>query len=178
MKLTTAWANVVSQNLTLRATVLILALCTLVFSITTVRLAIRDPLIIDRECVSKAVTSAGAKHSTTEIDAFVRMALTKRFDTGATDTEIFLSDEENGFRAKEQDELSKRNITQRLVINGLKIDGSTVTVDADRLLSVGKVKSAIAFPLVVTLATLDRSTADPYGLSIRRVAQAKQEVSK
>jgi hypothetical protein len=178
MKLTTAWSNVVSQNLTLRATVLILGLCSLVFSITTVRLAVRDPLIIDRECVSKAVTSANAKHSSPEIDGFVRMALGKRFETGAADSEVFLSDEENGFRAKEQDELSKRNVTQRLIINSLKIDGSTVNIDSDRILSIGKIKSAIAFPLVVTLSTVDRSTANPYGLSIRRVAQAKPEVSK
>jgi hypothetical protein len=175
MKFTTAWANVLTQNLTLRAGVLLLALCALVFSISTVRLALRDPIVIERECFSKAMTPMSTKHTSAEIDAFIRVAIGKRFDSDATDYQVYLSDAESGFRGKEQTELSKRGMSQRIIVNSTKVDGSNVTVDADRLIAVGKIKSVLPLPVTVNISTTDRTAANPYGLVMRRVSQIKQE---
>jgi hypothetical protein len=177
MKFTTAWANVLTQNMTLRASIAVLGVCALVLSISTVKLALRDPLIIERECVSKSRQATSTKHTPVEIDAFVRTALPKRFDSDAADAQVVLSSEENGFRAKEQDELAKRSMSQRVLVNGMKVNGSDVTVDADRLIAVGKIKSVIPFPVTVSLSTTDRTPGNPYGLVIRRVSQIKQEES-
>lgn len=177
MKFTTAWASVLSQNVTLRASIAVLGVCTLVLSISTVKMALRDPLIIERECISKSRQPTSTKHTPSEVDTFVRMALTKRFDSDAVDAQVVLSTEENSFRGKEQDELAKRSMAQRILVNGMKVNGSDVTVDADRLISIGKVKSVIPFPVTVSLSTTDRTPANPYGLVIRRVSQIKQEES-
>jgi hypothetical protein len=113
-----------------------------------------------------------------EIEGFVRMALSKRFDSDAMDFQLVLSTEESSFRVKEQSELAKRSITQRVIVNGLKVNGSNVSVDADRLFAVGKIKSVLPFPIVVNLSTTDRTPGNPYGLLLKGVSQSKQEETK
>jgi hypothetical protein len=48
----------------------------------------------------------------------------------------------------------------------MKIEGSLVKVEADRLLSVGTIRSAFMFPLVVTIGTVSRTPSNPYGLEL------------
>jgi hypothetical protein len=172
MRFTTAWANVLSQNITLRVTVLLLSLTSLIFCISTMRLSLKDPLIIERACYSSVRKQVDAQHSTSEIEAFLKFALSKRFDSTASDSKIFLSGEEEGYREKEQDDLSKKGMTQRTLFNAItKVEGSVITVDADHILSVGKIRTILPFPLTVTLSSTDRTEGNPYGLIIRRVAQ-------
>lgn len=178
MKFTVAWANVLSQNVTLRAAVVLLALCSLVFSIATVRLALNEPIIIERECYSKAVTRGNSKHSAHEIESFLKVAISKRFDTNVTGFREYLSEDEVQYHLKEQDELTKKGIAQKVIVNSVKIEGSSVLVDTDRLIAVGKIRSAVAFPLKLVLSTTDRTQSNPYGLLLKKVTQAPVEESK
>lgn len=178
MKLINAWSQVTSQNVTLRFVICCLAICTFALAVCSVRLALKDPLVIERECFSRMLTPADPKHTAAEIENFIRVALPKRFDTRAQDAFAFLSPEERNFRNREQDDLSKKGITQRCFVNTVKVDGNAVTVDADRVISVGKIKSALAFPLTVTLASTDRTPANPYGLVLQRVSAINTEENK
>lgn len=176
MRFTTAWANILSQNVTLRVTLLIVSTCAVVFAISTARLSMRAPLIIDRGCISIVETPSRTEHTQTEIESFIWEALPKRFDTVAADSVLFLSDEENGFRVKEQSDFQKKGITQRIlpVRESIKIEGNVVRLDTDRILSMGKLKSILPFPLVVELASSDRTQGNPYGLVIKNIKEAVQ----
>ena len=79
---------------------------------------------------------------------------------------------------KEQDELSKKGVVQRVFVNNIKIDASNAVIDADRVLSVGKVRSALVFPLKVVIGSTSRTESNPYGLILRKVSQVQDEASK
>lgn len=175
MKFTVAWSQVVSQNVALRASLIALSACSFVFCIATIRLSLREPLVIERECLSRAVPVTDAKHSVAEIESFIRHALTKRFDTQAVDALVFLSADEARSREKEQDELAKRSMSQQLLINSIDAKGTPVLVNADRVMSVGKIKSVLALPLEVALGSTQRTPANPYGLVIKKVTQMKEK---
>lgn len=175
MKFTVAWANVISQNITLRAVVGILTLCSIFFSIALARMAVREPLIIERECFSKTATPVSSKHTDKELETFIRVAIPLRFDSKASDYRGYLSDDELTFRIKEQDDLTKKGMSQRVVVNAVKVEKDTFTIDADRIFSVGKVRSALSFPLVVELLSTGRTGSNPYGLILRRVKQVTEK---
>jgi hypothetical protein len=175
MKFAAAWSNILSQNLTLRLVIMTLGSTTLVLAVTSVKLMLKEPLIIERGCLSFVQPTVNSKHPVSEIDAFVRTALSKRFDTSAQDTDAFLADDERGFRTQEQTELAKKQVTERVLVNAIKVDGTNVTVDADRLLSVGKIRSALPFVLKVEIATQSRTPSNPYGLLLKKVSALKED---
>lgn len=178
MKYTVAWANALSQNAILKMTVGVLLVSTLIFSLTTVKLAVKEPFIIERECYSKILSTADSKHSPSEMERFVKAAIPKRFDSDGVDFRSVLSDDEVQFRLKEQEDLSKKAITQRVVVTSIKMEGASATVEADRILSAGKIRSALFFPLKVTLATTARTPSNPYGLILKKVSQVQVEANK
>ncbi|MBI3535745.1 MAG: hypothetical protein HY072_09715 [Deltaproteobacteria bacterium] len=193
MRFTHAWADVVAQNLTLKVSVGFLTITAFTLAMTTAKLALKPPLIIERACFSKIAKAfsgiSGTQHPAQEVQSFIKEAISQRFDS---DTEVmpgYLSPEEEKFRQQEQKDFSNRGISQKVIVKVIKIDGkidgktdgSTVTVDTDRLISVGQIRSAFSFPLILNLATILRTEGNPYGLIITNVTtnaapQKKDEV--
>lgn len=175
MKFSVAWASVLSENNLLKTTVAILSVVSVVFSVALARLAVRQPLLLERECGTRYVAPVDQKHTTREIESFIRAVVPLRFDTEAADFKSLLSDDETGFRIKEQDELKKKSITQRVLVNSIKADGDSYVVDTDRVLSAGKIRSALSLIVKVQLASVGRSVSNPYGLILRRISQVTQQ---
>jgi hypothetical protein len=173
VKFTTAWADTLIQNTTLKLVTALLSFCLLVMCVCCIKLALREPLVIERACYSTALGLASSKHSPAEIDAFVREALRQRFDSDATVTPGFLSPEEEGFKKQEQDSFKNSQMTQKIVVKLVTAQDDSVTVDADRVISVGQVRSAFVFPLSLTLSSTARNVGNPYGLILARVSQPK-----
>lgn len=169
MRFTVAWANVLSQNITLRMAVIALSICSLFFGIVAARLALRDPFVIDRGCFSKAASPTDAKHTDQEIFGFLQVAIPARYDSSVADYKPYLSDRELTARLNEQEEFSKKGIVQRIVVNSAKSDKGDFVVDADKVIGVGKVRSALPLPLKVELRSVSRSHINPYGLVLHRV---------
>lgn len=178
MKYTVAWAQVLTQNNILKGTVIALSLAVFFFTFTTLKLALRAPFIIDRECYSKAATPADSKHTATEMEQFIRISLERRFNTDAQDFRSYVAEEEVQYRFKEQDDLAKKGITQRIAVNSIKLENNSATVDSDRILGVGKVRTVLYFPLKVTLASTGRTPSNPYGLVLRKVSQVQEGGAK
>jgi hypothetical protein len=179
MKFSVAWANVAAQNVTLKAGVTALAVSTLALAVTSAKLALRPPLIIDRACYSRTVTGISSpQHSNGEIETFVRDALAQRFNSDTGVTPGFISLDEERLRVVEQRELSSRGMSQKMVVNVVKVVGDQINVDADRLISVGMVRSAFPFPLNITLGTVNRTESNPAGLLLSKITQLKVEGSK
>lgn len=178
MRLSVAWAAVAAQNVTLKVGVVSLAIVSISLAIVTAQLSLRKPLLIERGCLTRAVDLKPTSHDVGEIETFIREAIRQRFNSDAVPIPDYLTSEEEVARAKEQKEFVGRDMTQTVIIRGLKVDGSKISVDADRLIAVAHIRSAFLFPLMATIATTSRTESNPYGLQLVKIEQAKQEASK
>ena len=174
MRFTTAWAKVTSQNVTLRLVIVTLASLLTLMAIIAAKAALRDPLVIERACYSSALEAKSVANTAVEIESFVKEALDQRFNSDATPNAEYLSVEEFRLRAKEQDELGRRQMRQRVLVNSVEKKGDIVTVDADRMISVGSIRSAFPFPLTLSLSASSRSQANPYGLVLVKITPVIQ----
>lgn len=175
MKFTVAWSEVLTQNIALRVTVLALSGCLVALLVVLVKVSLKDPLIIERGCYTATLEKASSERTEKEITAFLMEALKARFDTDVGET-LALSEEEARFREQEQKDFKEKGIHQRLIFNGVKkIEGTEISVDADRLISVGPVRSAFAFPLLVTIGSVKRTDVNPYGLRLMQVKPIQDE---
>jgi hypothetical protein len=176
MRFTTAWAETIAQNATYKIVALCLSTCCLVLAIMTVKLAMKEPLIIERACYSRVLSPVSDDRSQTEVEAFVKEALRQRFDSDAAVVPGFLSQEEEGARRQEQENFRARSISQKVILHAPpKIEGDHVSVETDRLLSVAEVRSAFVFPLNLTLMPVERTEANPYGLRLEQVSAPRDE---
>ncbi|MGK5085734.1 hypothetical protein WDW37_20790 [Bdellovibrionota bacterium FG-1] len=170
MRFTVAWAHVISENLALKIALGCLSLVLVGLSITVVSLSTRKPLLIERACFSRAIAIASGERSPSEIEVFVREAVAMRFDSMAQVKPGFLSADEERYRGQEQLDLKKHDLSERILVNAVEIHGEKITVDSDRLFSVGAVRSALPFPLTLTLGSVGRSEGNPYGLILLQSA--------
>jgi hypothetical protein len=170
MRFTTAWASVSAQNVTLKGAVITLGLTTLVLAVALSKLSQKEPTVIERACYSTNASFASSKRTPSEIEAFLQEAITERFNSDSIQVG-YLSLEEQKFREQELAEMKKKGLTQRVIVNlPIPVDGNTASLDTDRIISVGKLRSAFSFPLTVTLSQTTRSASNPYGLLIERVS--------
>lgn len=170
MRFTEAWSKVLSQNVALRFTILCLSVSVIGLLVVLTKLSLRDPIVIERACISQALDPASTDRTQAEISAFIKEALAQRFDTTSALQDGFLSVEEAQFREQEQQGLKEKEMKQRVLVNQVeKVSGADITVDADRLISVGPVRSALPFALRLTVSSIPRSRGNPYGLKLIQV---------
>lgn len=175
MRFIHAWAAIASQNISLKVAVAALSFGVLALSFVSTKLALKQPLVFERACYTRALNpSPTVRHSATEVEAFVKEALGQRFNSDVTVIPGFISQDEERFKFQEQQELKKREMSQKIVVNAVKLDGSTAFVDTDRVISVGKIRSALAFPLTLTLTSGTRTDSNPYGLVVTKISAPSQ----
>ena len=177
MRLTTAWSQVATQNTVLRFSLLLVTSSLGVMTFVAAKISLRDPLVIERSCFSSVLEAKPAAITIVEVESFVRDIVKQRFDTDAQVNGEMIALEEFRNRMKEQDEIGRRQIKQRVIVNTIKRTGDTVTVDSDRIVSVGNIRSAFIFPLTVTLSTVKRSFANPYGLVATKIISMTDQKS-
>ena len=178
MKFSTAWAKVAAQNVTLKVATLILAIISVTQLGVITSLASREPLVIERSCYSRMLPTKNAQPDQNEIKGFLDVALPMRFDSDGYFKEGFLSLQEVGARDKELATIKQRQMNQKIVISDLKIAEKLITITADRLISIGKIKSALPLNLEVTLEQTNRTEANPYGLIIGAINQIEEKEVK
>ncbi|GIL18751.1 MAG: hypothetical protein BroJett040_25020 [Oligoflexia bacterium] len=175
MKFQTAWDSLEKENRNLK--ILTIALCTLAIFLTVAvtSTATKEPLIVERGCYSKtAKTAESAKPTEQEIVIFVEKALAARFNTDPENLD-YLAFKQRAFRDKEQSELTKQKMTQRVIANEIKITKEAIFINADRLISVQNFRSVLRFPLKVSLESTERTDANPYGLLLSDVNPIEEE---
>lgn len=175
MRFNLAWSEVLSQNFTLKSVILALSICFCLLTVLTVKMAFREPVIVERSCFSKAISNGNSERTKDEIEAFIKVALSQRFDSQANPSSEVLTSQELSTRTQEQKELLSKNMIQKVLVNSVQINGSEIKVDADRLISVGNVRTALLFPLTVTISSTNRSDGNPYGLMINHVTQVSKK---
>lgn len=178
MKFHIAWAKTAAQNVTLKVATVTLAGVAITQLVVIGTLASKNLPVIERGCFSKVLQAKPIDPAKNEIEAFLVESLPMRFDSAGYLKEGFLSIEETVSREKEQATLKQRQITQKIIINDVKSDGKEISVFADRILSVGKIKSVLALNLKVSVQQSNRSESNPYGLILNSVSQIEEKEEK
>lgn len=178
MRITTAWAKTASQNVTLKVATVTLALITVVQLIVIGKLTSQDLVVVERGCYSRPLKAKNQDPTKTETEAFLIEALSMRFDSNGYLKEGFLSMEETIFREKELITLKQRQITQKILITEVKVNNQEITVFADRILSVGKIKSVLSFNLKANIQQSNRTESNPYGLILTSLSPLEEKKEK
>ena len=169
MRFTTAWASVSSQNSVLRIVTISLSVCLILMGLALVRVSLRPPLLIERACYSKNISIQNNKRTDDEIKTFISLALEMRFNSEVKVNPDYMGKNELSFREREQDELKKKGMSQKIIVNSIKSDKGDFLVDGDRLFSVGKIRSVLPFPLKGKISSVERTEANPYGLILEKI---------
>ncbi len=178
MKYSEVWSRLLTQNLTLRTAIVSMGVCVLYLGGIVIYQASKDPLIVERSCYSKLISSVSSKHNEDEIKAFLELALSQRFDSDKKPYAAFLTSALEERVRVEQEELQKNGMRQKVIINQIKIGENESQIDADRLISVKHIRSAFQFPLSVKLNSTARTTENPYGLQLVDVTSIKVDAGK
>lgn len=141
--------------------------------------SLKDPLIIERSCETKIAEIQSANQTREEIENFIKASLSTRFDSVTkTDPALFLTENLQLVRTKEQQELKNKNIEQKVIVRSIKSEQDKFIIEADRLISIGKIRTAVPLDLIVSVASKTRSLSNPYGLVLTLVDQVKSEQTK
>ena len=146
------------------------------FGIMNISSNMKDPIVIERGCDSKIAEIQSANQTKAEIENFIKISLSARFDSILkNDPAIYLTENLQTARMKEQSELKNKSIDQRVIVRSIKFDQDKYFVEADRLISIGKVRTAVPLDLTVNISSKVRSVSNPYGLILTMVDQVKDE---
>jgi predicted DNA-binding ribbon-helix-helix protein len=160
----------------LKLAVLCLSIVSLTLGIFLTLDVSKEPIIVERACETKLLDSASASQTKDEIEAFVKEAVALRFDSIVTrDPSAFMVQDLFVSRTKEQDELKRSSIDQRMIVRSVRLEGDHFVIDADRLVAVGKARSAIPATLIAKISSKGRSMTNPYGLVLTSIEQPKSE---
>jgi hypothetical protein len=175
MKFTTAWAQTQSQNVVLKLALFLITGCAVTFAIVAAKFALREPLLIERSCLTEVVAASDTKRSDAEVQSFIVEAVKQRFNSDTTALASFIDEKEIQFKSQELKELEERNMDQKIIVHKSTVKGNLVEVDADRLIMVGEIRSAFRFPLRIQIASTTRTIDNPYGLKLVKVERIEKE---
>jgi hypothetical protein len=175
MKFTSAWAKVASENANLKVVIICLSLVCVFFGVSTLKLATKEPIVVERGCFSKMLQPVSSKRTSAEIETFLKIALSQRFDSNLEPADEYISNDERAIRAQEQKELSNRHLSQKVILNSVAINGSFLSINADRLISVGNIRSALILTLTAMIESVPRSEGNPYGLILSDIKATAKE---
>lgn len=168
MKFNVAWDSVEKENKYLKVMVIGLLLVAIFLCVAVMNTAAQAPLIVERACMSRVLNPVNENPTDDEMKAFAEEAVPSRFNTTAKNSEL-LSLSQQGYRASEQDELEKQKMKQVVIVNEVMVEKDGLVIDADRLISVGEIRSTFKFPLKLGFKRTTRTEGNPYGLLLSEV---------
>lgn len=178
MRFSLAWADIAKQNNVLRIAVIGVTFVCVVTLMIALKFAFKEPLVIERGCFSVVSPTQAQMQTPMEVEAFLKEAVVERFNSDAVVVNDYFALDELKSRDSEQVELKRREIKQTIIVNSVTKQGDSYLVDADRILSVGKIRSAFQMPMTVTIGKTTRTSGNPYGLVVLRIVTIKTEDKK
>lgn len=134
--------------------------------------ATKDPIIVDRSS-GLSIVAQNSDSPDFEIENFLEAALSARFNTKTKASLAFLSPELEKAREIDMREFAEKNVSQHVYFKSVTKDKNLYLVDTDRVLAVGKLRSALSFPLKVYIEKTSRSETNPYGLKLIKAEKMK-----
>ena len=172
MRYSDAWAKLARTNLTYKTVSIILGAVSIFLSMSVLKLALREPIVVERQWDSNHLIKVRPQPSEKEIKEFLYKSLPQRFNTETAIDEGYLSPEEIRIKRKEQKELASRSFSQSVVIQKIEISEKENKIKAwlIRLVFVKSIISPIPFEIEITLESKTRNILNPYGLILSKTS--------
>ena len=174
MKFHVAWDSLEKENSFLKFVVVIVLIISIFLCSVLGVVGGKDPLVIEKGCYSRVIDKVLPTPTDDEIKVFLEEAIKARFNSNWSNPGL-LSHEQIVFRDKEQRELEKQKMYQTVIVNDVKLTNDNITVDSDRMIAVGEIRSSFKFPLKIQLKSETRSDGNPYGLILTDVQEIHEE---
>lgn len=138
----------------------------------------KPALVIERSCETKILSAASGSRTQDEIKAFVREAISARFDSDRNKPSL-LTEAQAEIKDKEQKELSSRKITQKIFVDDVSLkEAGSFTAQLTRLIKVENIRTALGFAVEAKIFEIRRSEDNPYGLILSELKLLEPEVKK
>jgi hypothetical protein len=177
MKIISQWDSLESQNRHFKYIVIFLLVLCLLLTIAITAKIREPPLVVERSCTTQIIKAARTQPTADEIKTFTELAIHQRFDSKSQDTS-FLTSTQRSYRSAEQDDLSKQKMRQSVLVNHIDLLKDSISVEADRVIAIGNIRSGFRFNLKITLVPSQRSERNPYGLLLETSELIRDEVKK
>ncbi len=174
MRLPTAWAKVAHSNSILKILTISFGLIAVLTSTISIAVVYKPPLVIERSCGTEVRSIVGKEPTDEEIKDFTIDALKARFNSDGGNLHL-LSLDETKKRSLEQEQFSKQNIIQSIILKkeNIIIEEDTIYVNSDRHLAVDDLRPGFVFKLKIKFAKTKRSQLNQYGLVITKIEEIK-----
>ncbi len=177
MKFVDAWDSLAKENSSLKYLLSTITVISLFLAAGWMKESSKPALVLDRGCDTRKVPLKSDQVTEDEIRSFLSEAIQARFNSRATQLH-FLSYKQKVLREDEQKEMQARSMTQTVFVQDVQFDKDKITILADRLISLGEIRSAFKFPLTVKVEMENRTASNPYGLILTEVDQNKDKEVK
>lgn len=175
MKLESHLIKEAFEKSALKLSLLVLSVLTLSFAILLILDLTKEPILIERGCETELLKTTSQSQTKEEVNHFLEQAVQSRFNTKIEkDPSAYLIQDLLVLRKKEQTELKNQNIDQKLIVRKITLEKDLFIIEADRLIAVEKVRSAIPTQLIAKIASKERSLTNPYGLILTSIEQVKE----
>ncbi len=179
MRFSSAVDSLTKENQFLRNTVKILILAVLILGLTVLFLHDRAPTVVERTSRGlEIVRMTKLTRTEADIDLALRLMVKARFDSSALNSEVFLSKRQMELREAEQQEMKARGLVQSVVVKKTQVSQSEATVDFDRVIAVGNIRSALKTTVKVAFEETEPSELNPYGLKLTLASPLEQKEDK
>lgn len=180
MKFSSTVDSLSKENGFLRTMAKILILANMLLSLAVLFLHDKEPAVVERSSRGlEIVRMTPLKRTEQDVEQALKLMLNSRFDSVAAAPDVFISKRQMELREAEQREMRSRGLTQNTVFKKATVAKDAATIDFDRVLAIGEIRSALKTVIKVTFEETEPTELNPYGLKLNdAVAVDSKEVRR
>lgn len=179
MRFSSAVDSLTKENQFLRTTIKLLILAVLSLGLTVLFLHNRAPVVVERSSHGlEIVNMTTLTRTEQDISRALQLMVKARFDSGAINPEVFLTKRQMELRQAEQQDMKTRGLSQNVVVRKSQITKDEATIEFDRVLAIGEVRSALKTKIKVAFEEVEPTELNPYGLKLALASPIEQKEEK
>ncbi len=165
MKFSSAVDLTQKENRFLRNLVQMLILVIVALAIAVVLMFDKSPVMVERSVHGlEIVKSTDLLRQPSDVEMAIKLMMTARFNSDAKVPELFINPKEMLMRVTEQKEMKSRTMTQSVLVRAIHLEKDDATVDFDRVIAIGELRSALKTKVRITFEEATPNELNPYGL--------------
>lgn len=135
--------------------------------------SVREPLVFDSHG-----NLLSAPHTESLIRTFLEQAIDARFSSKTDAPLNLLSPKMRAHRESEQLELSRSGVDQKVLVRTITINEDGANILSDKILAMGKLRSALHLSLTVEFRAVPRTQSNPFGLILTDCNTAQEKTDE
>lgn len=167
MKFSSTVDSLSKENGFLRTAVKVLILADMLLSLAVLFLFDKEPVVVERSSRGlEIVRMTPFRRTEQDVELALKLMLKSRFDSITSAPGVFISKRQMELREAEQKEMKSRGLAQNTVFRKATVTKDAATIDFDRVLAIGEIRSALKTVVKVTFEETEPTELNPYGLKL------------